>query len=141
MAKEIFIKKNVFGNFEPIGVLDKALIADLPVNKPLKAKITQPRSVPQNSLYWVILGKVIENQEMFPSAYVLHDALKARLGYNTTYMFPDGYKFTYQGSTAFENQDAEDFKEYFDKAMELICRAVIPGLDLPALLEEIENNT
>lgn len=123
-----------------MGVLDKALIEDLPKNKPLKAKITQPRSVPQNSLYWVILGKVVQNQEQFPSTIVLHDALKDRLGYNTEYEFPDGYKFTYQGSTSFEDMDGVDFKKYFDLAMELICRAVIPGLDLPELLKEIENN-
>ena len=136
MAKEIFLKKNPFGNFEPYSAFDRRLIDDLPANVRLKAKITQTRSVPHSSLYWVILGKVVENQSCFPSADVLHEAIKDRLGYSTDYEFPDGYKFKYRGSVAFNKMDQAEYKIYFDKAMDLICSVIIPGLDLDLLMRE-----
>ncbi len=135
------IRKNAFGNFEPWGNLDRALIEDLPSGKMLKARITQSRSKAQNSLYWVILGKVVDNQNSFPSAGVLHDAIKDRLGYSTKYEFPDGYVYTHRGSAAFDKMDQGEYRIFFDRAMDLICSVIIPGLDLDELIRELENHT
>ncbi|PHR03337.1 MAG: hypothetical protein COB29_13265 [Sulfitobacter sp.] len=138
MAKTIHLEKNRFGYFQPISKFDESLCQDLPEGKSLKAKITLARSVPYNGRYWVMLTKVIKNQNYFPSAEVLHGAIKRKLGYSTTYRFRDGTEYHHEESTAFDSMDQIQFQLFYEQALQLICEEIIPNLDSDVLRKEME---
>jgi hypothetical protein len=48
----------------------------------------------------------------------------------------EGEIIMYPSSTAFDAMKEEEFKAYFDAAMELITTRIIPGMDLEDLLRE-----
>lgn len=128
MAKTIRVKKTQEGHLIPMRVHDAALLADMTVNVEMKAVLTMPRSVPHSSKYWAILGKIVDNQNYFPSSKVLHKGIKAKLGYNTTYQFKDGFEFTSDESIAFDSMTQDEFNLYYEQAMQFIMEHILPFL-------------
>lgn len=139
MAVEIHVRKNAAGNLVPFGPNDAELLADLPQKVALKAKLSQPRSVPHNAKYWVMLKRVVDNQDLIPSTDVLHGLLMQRLGYATEYRLRDGSTYFHKGSTAFNRMTQQEYNLYYEKAVLFIKEFVIPGLDIKGLEEEIGN--
>jgi hypothetical protein len=86
----------------------------------IEAKLWQERSIKQHRLYWVALGIVAENNEVWTRAEVVHRNIKKALGYVETYFDFFGVECEYVQSTGFNAMDQGAFKEYFDQAMELI---------------------
>lgn len=82
------------------------------------------RSNPQNSLYWVVLGNVVNATGKWPTAEHLHDALKRVCGFVTINHDLNGNEFITTDSTSFEAMNADEFRTYFDHAMEKLADAI-----------------
>lgn len=90
------------------------------------------RSNPQNSLYWVTLNHVVQATEIWPTPEHLHDALKRACGFLTVNYDLHGKEFITTDSTAFDAMSPDEFKFYFDRAMEKLSATV--GFDPIATL-------
>lgn len=123
--------------------LAAADIARFPQRKPLKCRIVQARSVPQNRLYRALLKKTIENfpQDPFGMAEpldedALHEWVKFELGYTRRVRDRNGEREVTR-SVAFDEMDQPAFKAFFDRVKLLIEERFFPGIDSPAFEAEV----
>lgn len=92
-------------------------LESLPFGKPLRCKITQARSLPHNSLYWVCL-KAMADAGAATSKDDIHDATKMKCDLVRVVETPDGRFYAFPDSTAFSKLDQRAFNEFFKKAVD-----------------------
>ncbi|GAB9092349.1 hypothetical protein [Bradyrhizobium elkanii] len=134
-SKWILVRK-VDGHLIPHAAYDVEMFQSIPENVPVRAQFAQPRSGPRHRLYRVILRIVTNNTDLFASEESLHDTLLLANGVVRPVMTTAGEIIMIPSSTAFDAMGEEDFKAYFDAALETIQSHIIPGIDLDELLKE-----
>lgn len=120
----------------PLDAVSAKELQAMPARKPLKVKITQPRSQPRHRLYWAALELVRENMDNPPTRDVLHKAVKIRLGYSHVIAFKDGTQAVVDGSVAFDKMTDAEHAEFFERFADLVETTLIPGIDKAAFTEE-----
>jgi hypothetical protein len=115
---------------------------DFSFGETVAIKIHRPRSNPQNRLYWAIVEYVAEGAG-YNSKDDLHKTLLVSLGkYDVVRVIGgplNGKTIACPQSTAFGAWSQDEFQEYFDAAIMLICRDIIPGTDSGDLIREVES--
>lgn len=121
---------------EPRSRLAADLLQKFPLHADVEVTIKRKRSHPQLRLYWVMLHKVVEATDAFPSAEKLHDALKFDLGFVSPMKMLDGRVVYVPDSAAMNGMDADEFRRFFDKAVARL--AEVCGFDpLEAMDEKV----
>lgn len=123
----------------PYAPYDHEMMQRLPVGTPVRLQFAQPRSLPRHRLYWVVLRLVIKNSEVFATEEALHKVLLVGCGVTEPFLDLDGNISLIPSSTAFDKMSEEEFKAYFDRAMEIIETKIIPGVSLQLLLREAKS--
>lgn len=126
----------VEGKLQPHANYDREMLDGLQNGETIRIQISRYRSQPRHRLYWVILRQVVKNTNFFTSEKNLHHTLLVGCGVVEPVMSPDGDITFMPSSTAFDAMDEDDFKPYFDRAMEIITTKIMPGVDLDLLLKE-----
>lgn len=91
------------------------------------------RSNPQNGLYWSILGHIVKATGKWPTPEHLHHELKLVCGFKMTVIdWETGKATDAVDSTAFDQMSADEFRVYFDHAMEKLSEHL--GFDPVAYL-------
>jgi hypothetical protein len=93
-----------------------------PEGVPLRIQLAQPRSGPRHRLYRVILRIVVENTEKFSTEDALHKTLLVGCGVVEPVITPEADIIMCPSSTAFDAMREDEFKAYFDQAMQIITR-------------------
>ena len=122
----------------PVNGYDLELLSAIPMGKDLTAKLTMKRSQRQNSFYWCVLGKVVDNHPFYATSRALHLAIKTRLGLVEQIEIHDGEIITVVSSTAFDAMDGIEFRTVFDKALLIITTEILPGVSINELLGDAE---
>src|SRR5689334_10736120 len=99
---------------------DEKMLERYPQDVPLRIQLAQPRSGPRHRLYRVILRIVVENTEKFSTEDALHKTLLVGCGVVEPVITPEADIIMCPSSTAFDAMPEDEFKAYFDKAMEII---------------------
>lgn len=120
----------------PLSAYDDERLSRFPMFADVRANLTMPRSLPRHRLYWLLLGIVADNQEVYRTAEDLHFALKVRLRYIEEFRLIGDEIIIRPRSTDFDSMDEVEFRQYMDGALEVIATEVIPGLDIDRLVEE-----
>jgi hypothetical protein len=122
----------------PFAPYDHDMMDRLPRGRAVKVETKQVRNVTRHRLYRVILRVVVQNTDMFATEDGLHKTLLLACGVTEPVMsLKSGSIQMVPSSTAFdEMDDEEEFKAYFDQAMQLISEKVLPGTDIDELLAE-----
>lgn len=137
MAERPAIQMMRRGSFlVPIAPTDSNGLDVYPANKPLKVKITQPRSLQQHRLYWSMLDLVAENLDQNITGEDLHEWMKLKLGLCNPVRQRNGDTVMVTQSIAFDKMSQSEFRQFFDKAKLLLITQIIPGLDSEALERE-----
>ncbi len=101
---------------------------------------SSPRSIQQHRLYWALVTIVLENTDgFFESKEVASDSIKLACGlYHITQVKFNGavYEVKTPDSISFGSASQEVFNPFFDKAINYICRDLMPGLDPLTLRQE-----
>jgi hypothetical protein len=129
----IYMKVNPLG-LAPSSAFDAELLDDYPKGSEVEITIKRKRSLPQLRLYWKLLHEVVAATDAYPSAEHLHDALKMSLGYTIPLQTLDGATVHIPDSVAIARMDQRAFKQYFDRALELLSKLM--GVDPLSLLAE-----
>lgn len=131
-AQTIIVRKTPKG-LQPVSGFDAELLMGKPFGTEFRVTSLTKRSLPQQRTYWKALSEVCRATDTWASPEHLHDALKRACGYITVNVMLDGSEFVTTDSTAFDAMGADQFKAYFDKAMEKLTDAV--GFDPLAFME------
>jgi hypothetical protein len=115
---------------------DVEMLERFPENVPLRIQLAQPRSGPRHRLYRVTLRIIVNNTDKFSTEDALHKTLLLACNVTEPILTTEGEFIYVPSSTAYEAMPEEEFKVYFDRAMEIVASVIIPGLDLDELLKE-----
>lgn len=80
------------------------------------------RSLPQLRLFWAMLQNVVEATDAYPTAEHLLDSIKMELGFTTPMRLLSGEVIFVPDSIALSRMDSEQFRNFFDRTVELLTR-------------------
>jgi len=110
---------------EPVGNADA--LAKIKIGAQVLVKISNPRSIKQHRLFFGLLTYVANATEFeTPEAFLI--ALKVAMGRYDLVKLPNGKVVPHAQSISFASMDGEKFRVFFDDALNLICRDVLPGM-------------
>lgn len=121
----------------PLTPLGSAMLATIPIGEEIDIKIARERSLPQHKLFWALLEHVAK-ASAFETPEKLLAAIKLRLGRYDLLAMPNGKVVPVPQSISFGKMPQDEFRKFFDQAVELICAEVVPGADKDGLLAEVE---
>ena len=137
MAEVIYVRRR--GNkLEPCSLVDEEALNELPEGKDLSATIARTRSTKQHRFFWALLQKICENHETYRRPEQLLLWLKVKLGYVEQVRFHDDQVWWVPQSISFNAMGQDEFKKFFDAALDVIVEEVIPDINQYELLHEVE---
>jgi hypothetical protein len=140
-TSNVFVRKEYKGGdvvLVPATNLDRDFLSKYPPHTLLKCKITRPRSGAHHRLFFGLLHLVVENQERYRTVDELLMYVKTALGYVEKIVFHDGTHIFVTQSIAFDKMGQDEFREFFDKAVDLIIAEVLPGVSRKTLIKNVE---
>lgn len=126
MAISIYLKKQN-NQLVPADKYAQEKIEGLKEGKWHKAKIGQVRYLPFHSKYWVLLGEIVENSDIYhlkakeQAIQELHISIKYGIGYVEKVEVVSGEEKVYYNipkSTDFATMDNLEFEDYYNSAMD-----------------------
>lgn len=118
----------------PASAFDEELLSRYAQGSVVEADIHQKASGKQLRLLWWALGKIVPNQDIYPNAEALMEALKIDLGYvETITLIGGGLHVNPRSLSTFQS---DELSQFIDKALDRCAEEVIPGLDITVLLRE-----
>lgn len=134
-----FLARKHLGRLEPI---DEAGLETLRhITGEVMVGVTQPRNIQHHKKYFALLGKVFLNQEKYKTLDELGAALKVACGICQTFTLKSGAKAYIPGSISFSKMDQVKFNEFYDNAIDMVCKHFLPGVESHDLRAEIEDIT
>ena len=125
-------------HLSPLSSLDAELLDGYLDGDLFRLEYASRRSNPQNSLYWEMLGRVVEATGWWPNDKALHKELLIECGYHTkSYSLDRKSIRLIEDSTAFSAMKPKEFRVYFDQAVEAL--ALHTGFDPLAFYREMED--
>ncbi len=140
MARDILFTITPLGKISFADPRSAELWADLPRGKVLRAKVQQPRNIAHHRKYWALIALVFENQQsgVFATQEALSDGIKLGIGHTDDVVNAEtGQMQSTPASIAFDKMDQAEFEQFYDRAVDLICRRIIPGLGRADLEREV----
>lgn len=122
---------------------DKAaaeLVAKLKPGQVVRAEIRRLRHPAQHRYYWALVDICFQHQSRYATKEQLHNALKIGVGLYDEAVTPTGRSIAVARSIAFGNMRQEEFDDFLNSIIRLVCEVIIPGTkdeDLRQQLEEM----
>lgn len=140
MAEELFLRRGLRG-LEPCSAADAETVDGLSGGIDYRCVLTRAagRSVRQAAMYWSLCKLVSDNYDPgFPmSKDNVSDLLKLRTGHCSPVKMADGTVVLIPSSVSFAKADQDVFNRFFERALLVIARDIIPGLDCDSARREI----
>lgn len=115
---------------------EKALSKSWEEDEVIAITIKRGRSVQQHRLFWSILQHVAEASEWETPEQLLV-ALKVQLGRYDLMQLPSGKAVPVPHSIAFSEMGQDDFMEFFNQSLAVICDKVLGGYNPDDLINEV----
>ncbi len=132
MAIEAIVEKTN-GRLSGATMADAEMIDTLASNISYRAKFTRlaGRSLLQHRLLFGLIKVIRDNTPVDPpmNSKTILNALKLKTGHVDLATLPNGEILMFPASIAFENMEQDDFTPWFDKAVDVMCRDFVPGLN------------
>lgn len=135
MASDVLLLKRN-GKLEASDPISAETLAGIRDGEQVRCKIGRARNGKHHRLYWALLSIVWQNQERFPTVESLHRAMKIATGLYDEYEI-GGKTVIALRSTDFTAMKQDEFAEYYDSVVRLICERVIPGMSDEALKAQV----
>lgn len=115
------VRKEARG-LSPVGSFFAEMIMEDPVGTEYDLVKRTKRSNPQNALYWSVLAHVVKATGKWPTPEHLHHELKLICGFAIPVVnWETGQPGVAVDSTAFDKMTHDEFRVYFDTAMEKLA--------------------
>lgn len=135
--RPIILRKSLSG-WGPADKASAEALNAMPLGATVRVERAKARSLPQMRLYWSLLQRLAEAGAVkgIEDAETLHLALKLALGVADVVRLPSGRTVPVARSTALDAMPAAEFTDYLERALDLICRDILPGCP-EALVAEV----
>lgn len=124
----------------PADSLSEERIASIKDGTAVKATITIPRNIKFHRLFFALLDVVYNGQsdpKQFPCIEALLYSLKRAMGYVVEFKGTSGAIEYLPCSIAFDKMDEVSFREFFDSAVDLILKNILPNCDKEGLEKQV----
>lgn len=109
--------------------LDEAgeeMLTQLPFDTAFVVKISQPRNSKHHRLFFTLMNEVYKNQTTFATLEGMLDAIKVAIGHCDERVSVTGTKFYVPRSISFAAMDQTAFRQFYDKAVDVILNHILP---------------
>lgn len=127
-----FLVKTAKGNLIPADEGDMEKLKKIPNGEFVKCEYKKTRNYRHHKKYWALIGIVYNNlpeglAETIRSEEELHTEVKMQAGVRQKRVSLSGKEYYIPGSIAFDKMSQEDFNEFYSKALDIICKWILPG--------------
>jgi hypothetical protein len=122
----------------PCSLADEEALMEYAEGKDLAVTLHRPRSNRQHRFFWAILQKVCQNHDVYRRPEQLLVWLKIRLGYVEEVQLHGDQVWWQTKSISFNSMGQDEFRKFFDAAIDCIVAEIIPGMDRDDLIGEVE---
>jgi hypothetical protein len=137
MSQTIYVRRK--GNtLVPCAQVDEEALLSIPEGKDIAASLTRPRSSKQHRLFWAVLQHVVHNSDDYHKPEQVLTWLKIRLGYVEKIQFHGTQVWWQTKSISFNSMGQDEFSQFFNDSIDLICFEILPGMDPETLVAEAE---
>lgn len=132
--------RKLMGTLRPVDPVGEDALAKIKNNDLVMVEVKRARSIQHHRLYWALIGKVWENldQEDYPTADDLSDAIKIAAGHRVRLAMPDGSVAYSAKSIAFAKMDQTEFAAFYERVCDVIAMHFLPGVTSAELRSEVE---
>lgn len=121
----------------PADAAARSALAKMKFGEVVEVTVKRGRSLSQHRLFWAVLKRVAEATEWgYPERLLV--ALKVRLGRYDLLQLPNGKLAPVPHSISFGEMPQDDFQQFMDQCIDLICTEVLPGFEPADLLNDGE---
>lgn len=138
--EKVFLKRTPQG-FVPAYDRDADLLADIPVGAIVSTRPKRPRRVRRHRWWWALLQRVADSHPFYSRAEQVLTHLKLRTGWVDTQTIVKGDEVTVvytPKSISFDAMDETEFRQFVDRALDVVVQELLPGIDRDDLRAEIE---
>lgn len=125
----------------PDNAMSEALLAKVPIGRPVMVKTKTARNPKQHRLLWALATKVADNCERFDDAEHVVDEFKLNTGHvKRRQIRVPGLGIVFQeqpASIKYESMPQEEFAVWFEKVLAYIASDIWPGLPTETIRAEI----
>ena len=148
---KIYVVRTIHG-LQPAWDADQQAIAKLKMGETYKAEIVRPRNLAHHKKYWSLINLAFQNlpddfaittvdgqTDYIRTPADLHWHVKCQCGIMKRRISLGG-KIMYEvGSTSFHKMDQDEFSEFYSRAVDVIIKWILPGVDRAELWSEVES--
>lgn len=138
----IIYVRRILNHLAPCYASDLENVQKLEVDTDYKVKITRPRNIRHHRKYWALLTLVFDNlpeelEAHFKSVEDLHYEIKLQTGHRDKWVTMGGQEVWRVRSISFEKMDQTEFEAFYDAAVDVIVRYILPGIEKEELINQI----
>lgn len=137
MTTKVYYRK-VPNGFIPADDYARQEFEELENNRVYRIQVSKPRSGRQHRLFMGLCAKIADNIDG-ATTQAMYTYIKGRLGHCDIVQLPNGDKVRNYKSIAFDKMPQDEFQNFMNDAVELICSELIPGLNNQELMDEVNN--
>jgi hypothetical protein len=136
MTAPAFFRKEL-GVLRPANAPAEAAMQKIKLGSEVRVEIKRPRNIRHHKKFFAMLKIVFENQEHYQSMDVLLGVCKLATGWADVVQTKHG-TVGLPKSIAFHKMNAEQFEQFYERAVDWVAQEVIPGLQRGDLDESVE---
>ena len=123
----------------PFDQSDEEEIRQIKIESVHQVNIKEARNRKRNSLYWVLMQIVVDNSDSFVRKEQVSNYIKRKAGFYKEIVDPDNFINIEYNSLSFDKMSEQEFKAYFNHAIQIICTDInlLEGTDADALEGEV----
>jgi len=133
-----FICRKQLGSLRPVDDAGEQILAGIANGDLVQVEVKRPRNIQHHRLYWALITLVWQNQERYPTAEDLHEAIKISVGLRTQITLPNGEIGFIPGSIAFHKMDQLAFSDFYNRVCDAVAKHFLPGVTSDELKREVE---
>jgi len=135
---EIYLVKTDQGHFIPAYDSDKGGANKIKPGEMVRCKITRPRNIKFHRKLFALLRLTMHNmpetlEEHFKSEEDLLDEIKLQTGLREKRITLGGKEYYKPGSISFTKMTQDEFDEFYSKAVDVILKWILRGVEKPEL--------
>ncbi|MBU6232518.1 DUF1367 family protein [Patescibacteria group bacterium] len=131
--------RRVANGFVPAMPSAEQMLSRVPMGAEVMISVSRPRNPGQHRKFFVLLHLIFQNQEECQTETELRAKILVATGHCDTFPLNDGRIVAIPHSMSEESMPADDFEDFYEKAVEYIVNTIIPGLDKDLLEREVND--
>lgn len=112
------------------------IIRALPEGKEVSCSIRRPRSHRHHRKYWALCRLVASNHEQLKNEKMVDQVIKIESGHVDLVKVGGAY-YKLPRSISFSAMDQDGFNEFYNRACDVVCDKLLPGVDREEVQEQL----